>query len=305
MRKLLAFGMVLLGVIGLSAVLARSAPREQAGTTLKTAGERPRSLPSGATSVRILLGVGDRKVQPWDGKVTLDQGEVIGVEPYRFRSGDAITGDGSWTTHSQIVRKAADKAKKAQRKGTSNQPVIGPAGIIVTLKAPSDATLTVQTRQGEAKVPLSELAAGTPRPYLDGRIEAQSVPPHAPLAVGNGQEDFPAAVSDGEQGAWVVHVDHQSRGPEALSRLNSVPDQFQDYIPKGGGDQIKLVHFDGSSVERALDVTGPAATSGGPPWRETGTVGSWSSGPTMSTATGTSTHVATRLPTVPGANRNG
>ena len=37
-------------------------------------------------AVRLMLGVGDAEPQAWDGKVTIDQGEIVALEGARFRA---------------------------------------------------------------------------------------------------------------------------------------------------------------------------------------------------------------------------
>ena len=82
------------------------------------------------------------------------------------------------------------------------------------MKAPETATLTITTEQGKASIALAELATGGVQRLLGGRIEARRVPVHASVTATRAQEDFPAAVSDGRAGAWVVYVAHEPRGPE-------------------------------------------------------------------------------------------
>ena len=56
------------------------------------AGAQDGRLAEGAVAVRILLGVGDEQVRPWDGRARVDRGEVVRVEPWRFREGHRIVG---------------------------------------------------------------------------------------------------------------------------------------------------------------------------------------------------------------------
>src|SRR5215213_9254196 len=73
----LALGLGLLGVLGLSAVWG------QTGAAARP--ERP--LDAGTVAVRLRLGIADRQGQAWGGRVSLDVGEVIAVEGWRFRQG--------------------------------------------------------------------------------------------------------------------------------------------------------------------------------------------------------------------------
>src|SRR5262249_44249007 len=99
LRRPLAIALTFLGVLGVTAVWA------QRGTE----GNAPRQLDPEVTTVRLLLGVGDQQSQTWGGKVKLDRGEVLGVEGYRFRKGDKVTGNDAWEAKTRRIRKAAPK----------------------------------------------------------------------------------------------------------------------------------------------------------------------------------------------------
>src|SRR4051812_47513886 len=109
MHKLMFAGATVLGLIGLSAVLAQPLPREAPDA----GGDAPRpaeirSLRGDARAVRLLLGVGDAQPRARDGKVALDRGEIVGLEGWRFRAGDVVTGPDSWKARSMVLRKVAD-----------------------------------------------------------------------------------------------------------------------------------------------------------------------------------------------------
>jgi hypothetical protein len=252
-RHSIAASLTFLGLLGASAVLAQ---KEEA-----TGGER--KLDPGLVSVRVLLGLGDTSPTPWDGKVRLDRGEVLAVDGYRFRKGDDVNGRDGWKARSRLIRKAAAKVKvqaavpKAVGGPTTFGATTTPNGVLVTLKAPEDATLTVETTGGDFSVTLSDLASGAPKSFLGGKAVAQRVPVSVPLAAGGGQEDFPAAAPDGKGGAWVVYVAHAPRGPEVLEAFTERPNDFSALAPRGGGDQIKLVHFADGRPGDPVDVTDP------------------------------------------------
>src|SRR6516225_5290632 len=98
--------------------LAQQAPAPPPASGDDAAGEI-RTLRADAVAVRLMLGVGDSEPQPWDGKVTIDQGEIVALEGARFRAGDAVTGPDSWKARSTAVQKAAGKgaANPAFKKG--------------------------------------------------------------------------------------------------------------------------------------------------------------------------------------------
>jgi hypothetical protein len=286
MRKLVFVGATLFAVIALCTVPALPLPQaapEAGDDAAQPQSAEIRSLRPDAIAVRLFLGVGDNEPQGWDGTVALDQGEILGLEGWRLRAGDAVTGPNAWKARSMVLLKAAGKGAFAKGKGGAGKkgggfakggfakkgalatgpfvgnlgPAVGPAGLIVQVNAPATATLSLSTTQGNATIPLAELASGAPRSVLGGRIEARRVPVHATLTATAGQEDFPAAASDGRDGAWVAYVDHQPRGPAVAPVLAQEPQDFQSFVPSDGGDQVKLIHFNGTTAERLLDVTPP------------------------------------------------
>ncbi|MCA1685133.1 MAG: hypothetical protein LC745_03950 [Planctomycetia bacterium] len=253
LRRPITAGLVSLGLLVASAAVAQKGGEPATG----------RALDPSVTGVRLLLGVGDTTPRTWNGKVKLDRGEVIGVEGWRFREGDLVTGRDSWEARSRLIRKAAPKKQQqaavAGKKAASGPSTFGPAvtpnGVVVSLKAPDDATLTVETERGNFEVKLADLKRVQGRRYLDGQAVAHRVPPSVPLAGGPDQEDFPAAVGDGQGGAWVVYVTHKPRGPVVSTALESPPKDFAAFAPTGGGDQIKMVHLVNGSPGDTLDVT--------------------------------------------------
>ena len=221
-----------------------------------------RTLDPSLVAVRLVLGVGDEAVTPWNGRVKVDKGEVVGVEGARFRKGDRAKGPDGWEARSLTIRKVANKKAAANKKASTGPSTFGgaitPNGVLVTLRSPDDATLEVETEQGAFAVPLAELYDGSIRRYLNGRVAAQRVPPVVALADGTDQEDFPAASGEVAGTTWVAYVVHTARGTPASEALPERPEDFSNYVPQGGGDQIKLVAFKGGKVVgRPIDVTGP------------------------------------------------
>ena len=261
-RRLFVVLASVFAVLGVSVSMAQKAPD----------GAPPPPLDSSVVAVRLLLGIGDAAPQDWSGRVSVDLGEVVAVEGVRFREGDLVSGRDSWQSRSRLIRKGAGKKAAAKQqaipKAGSGPGTVGanvsPNGVVVSLKGAERAALTVETAQGKFSVPVDRLADGSVVSLLNDRVRVQRVFAHATLLEAPGQQDFPAAApadSDGGSGAWVVYVHHESRGPEMLPALTDRPESFEEYMPKGGGDQIRLLHyrFKGGlgHPDKPLDVTEP------------------------------------------------
>jgi len=264
-NRLIAVTLSLLGLLGVSVSLAERPAADSAA----------RPLDPETVAVRLILGIGDLAPQDWSGRLALDKGEILDIEGLRFRDGDLVIGRDSWKASSRLVRKMATPKKaaaKAKARAKARQqaapkavggpgtygPDVSPNGVVLSLKNVGGATLTVETAQGKFTVDLDRLADGSPVSLLNGRVRAQRVFPHAPLLEGPNQQDFPTAASDPRgEGVWVAAVWHEPRGPELLPALNERPRSFAHYVPTGGGDQVRLLHFQNGKPGALLDVTEP------------------------------------------------
>jgi hypothetical protein len=267
---LVATGLIVLAVIGLTTASAQKDAKPAAEST---------TLDPKVVTVRLLLGVGEAQASDWTGKVKIDKGEVVGLEGWRFRQNDEVQGTSGWDARTRLTKAAAKKkaaaaakkgdgpaAKKkgqfaaAKKKGAGagfGGGAVSPNGVFVALKAPDDARLTIETAQGNFNVPLADVADGSIQKYLDGKVEAQLVPTAATLYDGSDQEDFPAAAPDAGGNIWVACVVHQARGPVLVEPLSTRPTKFADYVPKDGGDQVRLLRYAAGKVADTVEITGP------------------------------------------------
>ena len=234
-RQALILGLLLLMSIGRSQVRAWEDPPGS------------RTLDPNLFVIRLVLGVGDDTTRSWNGDVKLDQGEVAGLEGWRFRKGDELTGPRSWRAQSRLIRSGPVVRQLPAAVRDSGPSTFGaavtPNGVLVSLKAPLEAVLSVTTDQAKFDVRLAELADGSIHRFLNGRVEAQRVPPSIPLVNGPTEDDFPAAVAEGQGNIWVAYVAHKHRGPEVSEALAVQPRNFRQFVPEGGGDQVLLVRF--------------------------------------------------------------
>ncbi len=282
-HRLIALLLSLVVIVGFSVSLAQIPATDSSA----------KALDPDVVAVRLVLGIGDATPRDWSGRATVDKGEVLDVEGLRFRDGDKVTGRDSWKSSSRFIRKAA-AAKKAAAKakqkaallarqyaaakakqqspafgkqeppaktfgGPGNTgPTVTPNGVILSLKNVAGATLTFDTEQGRFSVVVDRLADGTPLSFLNDRVSVQRVFPHAPLYEGPNQQDFPAATPDSQgAGAWIAAVWHEPRGPELLPAVRERPKDFAEFTPTGGGDQVRLFHFQNGKPTAPLDVTEP------------------------------------------------
>jgi len=194
-----------------------------------------------ATGLFITFGVTDKEPTNWSGEISVSTGEIIALSGWRLGPKAAIEGN-RFFLNSRFA-------------GQQQKQIISP-GLFVTLRAPDDATVRVATKQGEFSFRLGDIAFGQPKSFLDGRVLVERTPASFRLTSAATEEDFPAAATDAGGNVWLVSVVYTHGGqPNLGSPLTEEPKDFEFLRPKGNGDQIWLVRFDGTNWSEPMPVT--------------------------------------------------
>src|SRR5262249_9790610 len=149
----------------------------------------------------------------------------------------------------------AATADAARQRPDRVGPSVVPTGVVLTVAAPADAVVTVRTDQGAFAIALADLAGNRAKSYLGGKVEGQRLAEAIRLCDGPGQQDFPAAAAAAQGAVWVAYSEHAPRGPEVLEALTQPPQDFSSFIPREGGDQIRLIRFAAGKPSAPIDVT--------------------------------------------------
>src|SRR6266498_1074529 len=141
---------------------------------------------SGASGVRLLLGVTDRESTKWDGSVTARGARITALEPWRFDGEDSLGAGNTWHLSTHLIR-LLGAARVIQPTTVAN-------GVIVWLEDErNDGVLDVQTAQGNFSAPLSGIPYGTIEHLLGGRVAADRVPSATRITSTSEEQDYPAA----------------------------------------------------------------------------------------------------------------
>lgn len=181
--------------------------------------------------------------------------------PKGARMLDATTWGGGPQIHADLTGYGGNpgdgKAKQAKRpaqKATA-QKIASEITVLATLLPEGDAVLEIDTAAGKAAIRLGEVGFAAPKKYLGDLIEAQRLPAATRLTASPTDNDYPAAARAPNGSIWVAYVAYQ-RGVEPDMEAAAKGD-FRTLLPKGNGDQIRLVHFDGKVWSAPIPVTEP------------------------------------------------
>lgn len=174
--------------------------------------------------VKITLGIGDETGRDWSGRVSVDHGAIVDIQPWGFETRHTLNAEQrSWVFDSEVnVARGKTRFAEPQR------------GIVVGIQGPTSALLTVDTKQGKFTCALSNLQTGKITSALDGAASVELAMTPRAAAVAEGEEDYPAIAVDSEGRVWVAYVSWEQEA-----------------------DVIYVRSYDGEAWSKALAVAGP------------------------------------------------
>ena len=247
------------------------------GTSPAREGAERRPLDPESIAVRLLLGRRRPRPRSWNGRVEVDQGEVVGVEGWRFRARRRVTGPDAWEARSlyliegQAKAKARRRRKKAAaarrpRPRIARRPGAGPARSSSHRRdrppqGPGRRDADRRDRAGRrrrSRSPTSPRRDRGATSTAGSRPSACRRPP--PLADGPAPGGLPRRGRRRRGGRLGrLRRPPATAGPRSSEALDaSGPRASRRSSPTGGGDQVKLRPLRRRQAPATpLDVTGP------------------------------------------------
>ncbi len=210
--------------------------------------QSPGSMPDKTFSFRIIFG--DRQEHPEDysGSVTLDQGKVLQVSPWRFFEDDEVKADGSWVLHTKRVH--FENQPRAYFDPVSSVGILNvvPAGVTITVDAPPSATAQVRTTQGDFRFALPDLDGAHILSFRDGDVLVKRTPtpeqispsPEGPNLV---EHDYPSICVTRHGVVWIAWQAYQDRGDHVYARYSTTT---------GWSEPIRLTEEKGDVYKTAV-----------------------------------------------------
>src|SRR5260370_29570494 len=160
---------LLTGGAGILAFLAYSLAQERRPPA-------PGVAPPARLAICITFGELQERETDYSGTLTLDEGHVAEMIPWRFFGGDRLDGSSSWTLHTRRanMENQPDDPRLISTPG-ANQNIV-PKAISAVVDAPSTANAKIGTRHGTYAFRLAELRSGRVLNFEDGDVTVQSVP---------------------------------------------------------------------------------------------------------------------------------
>ena len=182
------------------------------------------SLPAqNATSpsrIAVRIGFGERQDRETDysGTLSLSQGRVTELIPWRFFGDDALDGVTGWklATRRASLENQPDQPRPLATPGNAQNVV--PKSVTAVLDAPASARANVRTAHGNYSFRLDELKASRILTFQDGDVTVQAVP--APVRISNAEpaqeHDHPSLTIAADGTAWAAWQVYENGGDRVL-----------------------------------------------------------------------------------------
>ena len=237
----------------------------------------PASTPSigdDGISMRVTFGYLRLGARKYDGSLTVGNGKLLKVEPWRFFQQDQVNADGTWKLDIKrvVFENQPDKSNPVTNGAAALNLV--PAGLFVTVDRGAS-FVEFRTAQGTFTVPVISLVFGRVQTFLDGDVQVERVPSAFKTSPANREEhDYPSLAVTRAGALWTAWQAYEDRGDQVYARAGSAApvrvserkgDVYRTAVAEDGAGAIHVAWSerrgdDWHIVERVWDGSAWSAT---------------------------------------------
>jgi len=279
---------MLLGGLGLLGALyhepdeAQQPDDDQLPAAVGTA--EPVPFPQQGILLEVVLGLKDTAPTKWDGSITVSGGELVSLMSF---PGKKQWQDGRWKQSTALKPGGPAKPKQAKKNDapkknqpakkddtaqkiqsgkkdeSAKKPETQPIRLQIVLVGTTEMEVAVKTAQGDFSVSLAKLAltSSVPEMFLDGQASVRRLPLARTLTRAETDDDYPALAAAPDGKFWCAYLAY-NRGT-GVDRAETDAGRYESLIPRGNGDQVRLMSYDGKSWSVPLPVSATGLTA----WR--------------------------------------
>jgi len=195
-----------------------------------TLGQNQAPRPGGAapvarTAIRIAFGEKQERETDYSGTISLSQGRVEELIPWRFFGTDAVDGETGWklVTRRANLENQPDQPRSLATAGADQNIVM--KAVSAVLDAPPAANVTVATSRATYRFSLDALQDGRTLTFEDGDVLVQAVPapslisPASPPGAAPSSipdHDYPSMAMASDGSAWAAWQVYENGGDRVL-----------------------------------------------------------------------------------------
>ena len=156
-------------------------------------------------ALNIEFGIKDHEPQTWDGSLSIDKGEVVELRGHQFKEGESVGPDNSWVARTDPwVRPTG--GMHPHELPFPHVTRVQTVGVTLYYRAPPDATVSVETVNGDFFFKPADLPPSDAMHILSTKVEIRRVPPVEAVSTDEYEDDY-SAMALAEDGtlsmAWI------------------------------------------------------------------------------------------------------
>jgi hypothetical protein len=187
-------------------------------------------------AVLVSFGVDDDQPRDWSGEIRVENGRVIGLDPWQFSEGDELLSDTAWTART-VDENYWDAPWERSLEGTKRRTRLTAKGFLLRLEMAGPGKVTIETPQGSFAFDPEELSWPRPKTYAGGRVVVSLSPPPQRLTEGPAAEDYADAMESSGGDRWVAYQTYESGSDRLWVRRN---DEAPMPLTDPGGDLFRV-----------------------------------------------------------------
>ena len=178
--------------------------------------------PAARTAVAITFGELQERVTDYSGTLSLSEGRVAALIPWRFFGGDQLQGADGWKLETRVASMENQPDKPIPLATSGNSRNVVPKGVTAVLDAPATASATIRTARGTYTFRLEDLKGGRVATFEGGDVTVQAtaapvrVSPARPSDKVVQENDFPSLAIAADGSAWVAWQVYEPGGDRVL-----------------------------------------------------------------------------------------
>ena len=171
-------------------------------------------------ALNVEFGIKDAEPKAWDGSLSIDKGELVELRGHQFKEGESIGPNNSWTARTDPW--IAPTGGMHPHELPFPQPTrVQTVGVTVYYRAPDDATISVETTNGDFFFRLADLPPSDVMHLLATKVEVRRVPPVEAITTDELEDDYSTMVLGSDGTLSVAWIGYKSENDQVLVRERS------------------------------------------------------------------------------------
>ena len=171
-------------------------------------------------ALNIEFGIKDHEPQTWDGSLSLDKGEIVDLRGHQFKEGESIGPENSWFARTDPwVRPTG--GMHPHELPFPHVTRVQTVGVTLYYRAPPDATVSVQTVNGDFFFKPAHLPPSDAMHILATKVEVRRVPPVEAVTTDEYEDDYSAMALSQEGTLSMAWIGYKGENDQVFLRERS------------------------------------------------------------------------------------